>query len=723
MIKLGNSLGHRSIPVAFNWLVDPLSLNPYLYFDGSENVTTAGGAVSSWSQVIAGTNQLNKTLGQLTGDWQPDNASEKSIDFDGTEEDRLAFDVEVEQAGVLIVGTSNGCFAFEVNSQSVDEITALGWETGYFIDLDLFAMVLLPATVTDREIAGVIQYFVDVKGATRNPTGSLYNYWRNRTDILIPKFDAIDFSGVSDVSTSAMNCFGQSGLISFPSISWAGLSGWDVGYMFYYCTDLASFEAPTDTSGVTILVSTFNGCSSLTSMPVFDTSNVTRFDSCWMRCGLTSFPEFDVSSGTNFDHTWYNNNFTAFPNLTYNDSSAIVFSNAWNSCSSLTSFPASDLSKGTNFYRSWYNCTGLTSFPSAAEGLDVSNGTTFWEAWYHCTALTSFPSDVDLSGGTNFKNAWNDCTALTSFPALDLSAGTNFFAAWYECQSMTSFLATDLSGGLDFYAAWYDCRALTSFPALALSSGTNFGYAWYGCTAMTSFLATGLDSGTSFIFAWNGCSALTSFPALDLSSGNDFENAWQGCTAMTEFGSCTFSDDAVVLDFQYAWQSSGLTSFPSDVDLSRGTGFLAAWHSTEIVNFPALDLSNSTKFEYAFAENSDMTSWGACTMTLGRKFRRAWFQNRSLATFPSGVFDSWSPASVDDKCFEEAWTDCDSLTATSVENILNSLATAGVAAPSSGVDITIDYDAGTGTPSVASAVSTLKGLSPAWTITLNGVAQ
>ena len=50
MLNLGNSLGSRSIPPAFNWIVDPLVLNPFLYYDGSENVTTAGGAVSAWAQ-------------------------------------------------------------------------------------------------------------------------------------------------------------------------------------------------------------------------------------------------------------------------------------------------------------------------------------------------------------------------------------------------------------------------------------------------------------------------------------------------------------------------------------------------------------------------------------------------------------------------------------------------------------------------------------------------
>ena len=118
-----------------------------------------------------------------------------------------------------------------------------------------------------------------------------------------------------------------------------------------------------------------------------------------------------------------------------------------------------------------------------------------------------------------------------------------------------------------------------------------------------------------------------------------------------------------------------------------------------------------------------MTSFNATGMTLGTEFFWAWKGCSALTTFPAGVFDNWNPASVTANCFAEAWGDCTALPAASVENILNSLATAGVAAPSSGVDITIDYNASSGTPSVASAVSTLKGLSPAWTITLNGVAQ
>ena len=404
----------------------PLDLDPYLYFDARNNVSTEGAAVSLWySQWYGGagpSNGLSSYLDQGTAEWQPIHSTDGYIQFDNVDT-RLEYDSPVGQAGVLICATDNGIFAYEVDADSVDEITALGWEQGYFQTLKLYAMALLPATVSDAQIAGLIHYFEAELGATRNPTGSLQEYWRGRADLVTPKFDALDFSGATD-----------------------------------------------------------------------------------------------------------------------------------------------------------FNST-----------------------WQACTSLTSMPKTIDLTAGTDFQYAWSGCTALISLGDLDLSSGTNFDSTWKSCTS--------------------------------------------------------------------------------------------------------------------------LISFPSGMDLSGGLGFKNAWWDSRIENFPALDLSNSITFSTAFGGNASMVSFGSCNMNLGRTFYAAWYTNTALTTFPAGVFDDWAPTSVSNNCFAYAWDYCSSLTATSVENILNSLAAAGVPAPSSGVDITIDYDATSGTPSIATAVATLKGLTPAWTITLNGVAQ
>jgi len=87
--------------------------------------------------------------------------------------------------------------------------------------------------------------------------------------------------------------------------------------------------------------------------------------------------------------------------------------------------------------------------------------------------------------------------------------------------------------------------------------------------------------------------------------------------------------------------------------------------------------------------------------------------------FPANFFDNMATPSS--SAFLNSWRGCSSLSATSVENILNSVDTSGHSAPSSSVEITIVYDTGTGTPNITTAVTNLK--SRGWTIRLNNVFQ
>ena len=175
----------------------------------------------------------------------------------------------------------------------------------------------------------------------------------------------------------------------------------------------------------------------------------------------------------------------------------------------------------------------------------------------------------------------------------------------------------------------------------------------------------------SALLAFWGCSNLEAFDAtVDTTGGTNFSRAWQGC--------------------------SSLTSFPL-INTSSGTNFIGAWNGcSSLTSFPLIDTAAGTNFGFA---------WNNCS---------------SLTDFPANFFDSWTgtPANT---CFTGAWDHCSALTATSVENILNSIDTSGQSAPASGVDIAIDYNAGTGTPNITTAVTNLK--SRGWIITLNGVLQ
>lgn len=171
---------------------------------------------------------------------------------------------------------------------------------------------------------------------------------------------------------------------------------------------------------------------------------------------------------------------------------------------------------------------------------------------------------------------------------------------------------------------------------------------------------------TDLTFAWRLCSSLASFPELNTSSVTEFLQTWQYCTS--------------------------LISFPL-IDTSSGVDFAGAWDGcTGLTGFPFIDVSN------------------------GRTFQVAWRNCSSLVNFPANLFDSWT-GTPGSSCFRDAWDGCTSLSATSVENILNSIDTSGQSAPSSQKEITIDYNEDSGTPSISTAVANLK--SRGWEIRLN----
>ena len=220
--------------------------------------------------------------------------------------------------------------------------------------------------------------------------------------------------------------------------------------------------------------------------------------------------------------------------------------------------------------------------------------------------------------------------------------------------------AVDVFGSVtNFGYAWRGCSSLTAFPLLDVSAGTNFGYAWYGCSSLTAFPLLDVSAGTNFSDAWRGCPSLTAFPLLDVSAGTNFPNAWFGC--------------------------SSLTAFPL-LDVSAGTNFSVAWYAcSSLTAFPLLDVSAGTNFSHA------------------------WFGCSSLTTFPASMFNTSTATD-----FTLAFDGC-ALSATSVDNILVSIAAAGT---SSG---TLNITGGTSSAPSATGNTAIDALrSRSWTVTVVG---
>ena len=105
----------------------------------------------------------------------------------------------------------------------------------------------------------------------------------------------------------------------------------------------------------------FLNCSSLITIPLFDTSNVT-----------TMYQMFD-------------------------------------DCSNLTSVPEINTSNVTNMYEMFYGCLSLTSIPE----MDTSNVTTMYQMFYGCSRLTSVPQ-LNMSNVKNIVSMFNYCNDLSN---------------------------------------------------------------------------------------------------------------------------------------------------------------------------------------------------------------------------------------------------------------------------------------------------------------------
>ena len=107
----------------------------------------------------------------------------------------------------------------------------------------------------------------------------------------------------------------------------------------------------------------FGSCTNLTSVPLFDTSNVTSMNGMFNNCtSLITVPLFDTSSVTNMN-TMFNN------------------------CTSLTTVPLFDTTSVTGANNMFYNCSSLTEcwLRNIKANLQVGSGT----SWGHLLTLDS----------------------------------------------------------------------------------------------------------------------------------------------------------------------------------------------------------------------------------------------------------------------------------------------------------------------------------------------
>ena len=131
----------------------------------------------------------------------------------------------------------------------------------------------------------------------------------------------------------------------------------------------------------------FSNCMKLTTVPLFNTQNITNMIGIFQLCNsLITIPQFDTQNVTNMDGMFFHcYNLITVPLL--DTSNVTNMQNMFVSCNNLTSVPQFDTSNVTNMYCMFTYCNNLTTVPL----LDTSNVTNMNSMFYLCFKLTELP--------------------------------------------------------------------------------------------------------------------------------------------------------------------------------------------------------------------------------------------------------------------------------------------------------------------------------------------
>ena len=269
------------------------------------------------------------------------------------------------------------------------------------------------------------------------------------------------------------------------------------------------------TSSVTNMGSMFSGCTSLTSVPLFDTASVTDMNSMFRNCNsLISVPLFNTASVTNMSSRFYG-------------------------CYSLTSVPLFNTASVTNMSSIFYNCNSLISVPL----FDTASVTSMFSMFFNCNSLTTVPL-FNTSSVTNMGSMFSGCNSLTTVPLFDTASVTGMTYMFHSCYSLTSVPLFDTSSVLYMSNMLNACYSLTSVPLFNTSSVVFMNYMFQNCNSLTSVPLFVTSSVTNMSYMFQNCYSLTSVPALavsSVSSSSNFNNMFSNCNSLSRIKATSFN--------------------------------------------------------------------------------------------------------------------------------------------------------------------------------------
>ena len=217
-----------------------------------------------------------------------------------------------------------------------------------------------------------------------------------------------------------------------------------------------------------------------------------------------------------------------------------------------------------------------------------------------CISLTQAP--VILNGVTNMEGCFSGCTSLTQAPVIP-NGVTNMAGCFPGCTSLTQAPVIPDSV-TNMSGCFYGCKSLVQAPVIP-SSVTDISYCFNGCTSLTQAPVIP-SSVTDISYCFYSCTNLTQAPVIPNSVTN-MNNCFYRCTSLTQAPVIPNG----VTNMRYCFfRCENLTQAPviPDKVTDMNSCFYGCTKLTSVTlkcNYPS---SNPDAFEDAFGDCNSLTA-------------------------------------------------------------------------------------------------------------------
>jgi surface protein len=311
--------------------------------------------------------------------------------------------------------------------------------------------------------------------------------------------------------------------------------------MFLNCFALPTISGFEGGSKISNTVAMFRGCSSIASIPTFNTSNVTNMTQMFETCSLlVTAPYLDTSKVTNMTNTFAL--CTKLTNLPlYNTSNVTNLTNTFSSCSGLITIPAWNLSNVTTLSRTFENCDALIGLPkNNLNAADMSS------AFSGCAALNDV-SNVGFSNVTNIGFTFNGCAALETFPFTNLNVATTLQGTFTSCSALKN-INLNIPNVTTMSQTFEGCTELEQITLSNTSKVNNMFNTFNGCQSLYTVPSMNTSNVTNISGAFGGCRKIQSIPNYSMSN----------CTNIGGFTQCSSLTEINMTDIRIAISPTGI---------------------------------------------------------------------------------------------------------------------------------------------------------------------